>query len=230
VLAAGAAAGGCSKDIFDLSLSLQKEAYTIDFGSPRGDVPAVACRGDGMDVCNVPVVSTDVAAFGVPATVDLTAACDASTNLCYAQATVHAAYTVSVLDDPGFAASTARRGTSFVRVVDLAYTVPVNTLNFDLPALDIYVGPPGTARETDPDVVAVGSTVALTAGETLTDEQHLTVADGSPARALIEGDIQSQQPFTFVLVLAPRFGSGRPIPAGSVEIDVTPRLVIGLPR
>jgi hypothetical protein len=229
--AAGAAPSGCSKDIFDLSLSLQKEVYTIDFGAPRGDVPAVACTGDGTDVCsNLPVVSTDVAALGVPATIDLTAACDTTTQLCYAQATVRAPYTVSVLDDPGFAASVARRGTTFIRVAALAYTVPVNTLNFDLPALDIYVGPAGSARETDPDVVLVGSTTALAAGQTLTDDQHLTVADGSPARALIEGNIQGRQPFTFVLVISPRLDSGQPIPAGAVEIDVTPNLLIGLPR
>lgn len=229
--ASGLAPSGCSKDIFDLSLSLQKEVYTIDFGAPRGDLPAVACTSGGTDVCsNVPVASTEVAAFGGPATVDLTGACDAATQLCYAQATVRAPYAVSVLDDPGFVASVARKGTSFIRVADLAYTVPVNTLNFDMPALDLYVGPEGSARETDPDVVPVGSTTPVAAGQTFTDDQHLTVADGSPARALIEGDIQARQPFAFVLVLVPRLDSGQPIPAGTLEIDVTPNILIGLPR
>jgi hypothetical protein len=175
-------------------------------------------------------VSTDVAAFGVPATVDLTGACDAATHLCYAQATVRAPYTLSVLDDPGFVSAVARSGTSFIRVADLAYTVPANTLNFDVPAVDLYVGPPGSARETDPGVVRVGSTTAVGAGQTFGDDQHLTVADGSPARTLIEADIQARQPFTFVLLLAPRLDSGHPIPAGAVEIDVTPQILIGLPR
>jgi hypothetical protein len=229
--AAWATAVGCSKDIFDLSLDLQKEVYTIDLGPARGDVPAVPCSQDATDPCsNAPLVSLDAAALGVPAAVDLTAGCDDTTRLCYAQATVRVSYTVSVLEDPGFAESVARRATSFVRVADLGYTVPASTTNFALPSLELYVGPAGSARETDPDVVPVGSTTPLGPDETVMGERHLTVADGSAARDRLEADIQARRPFTFVFVLAPRLDSGQPIPAGALEIDVTPHLLIGFPR
>ena len=225
------AAVGCSPDIFDLSIDLEKEVYTLDFGDARGDVPAIACDEGAANVCSgASLFSFDASTFGVPATVDLAPGCDPATQRCYAQGTVRAPYTVSVLSDSGFANAVGRDATRLVRVADLGYTVPVNTLNFYIPELDIYVGPEGIGRETDPDVVAVGSTTEIVGGQTIGETRHLTVADGSPARDRMEGDIQGRRPFTFVLVLSPRLESGEPIPAGTLEIDVTPRLFIGLPR
>jgi acyl-CoA reductase-like NAD-dependent aldehyde dehydrogenase len=48
--------------------------------------------------------------------------------------------------------------------------------------------------------------------------------------ANIEHAIENKQEFVFVVVANPRLDAGAPIPAGSVQIDVAPKLTIGLPR
>ena len=42
--------------------------------------------------------------------------------------------------------------------------------------------------------------------------------------------IEHQQEFVFIVVANPRLDAGAPIPAGAVQIDVFPKLVVGIPR
>jgi hypothetical protein len=93
--------------------------------------------------------------------------------------------------------------------------------------VNIYVGPAGTTSETDPGVVSVGSTAPIPAATPVTSPLHLTIADGSPARTLIEQSIQAEQTFVFVVTLAPRIASGDPIPAGAIEVDLFPQIQLG---
>ena len=137
---------------------------------------------------------------------------------------------MNVLQDDAFTTRIERHALSFVQLVDVAYTVPANALTFDIPQIDIYAGPSGSTRETDPGVAIVGSTQPVTAGAVVTDAQHITISDDTPARPVIEHAIENKQEFVFVLVANPRLEAGAPIPGGSVEIDVAPKLTVGLPR
>src|SRR5262249_50407585 len=123
----------------------------------------------------------------------------------------------------------ARNALWFVRAVDLAYTVPTNTLTFDVPATAVYVGPPGTTRETDPGVASVGSLAPVTAGTPVSDERHLVLKDGSPARSVVENSIRARDKFVFVMVLAPRIDAGAPLPAGALAVRMIPRILLGFP-
>jgi hypothetical protein len=73
----------------------------------------------------------------------------------------------------------------------------------------------------------VGSTVPVPAGTTVTTQMHVTIGDGSPARALIEQSIKAEQTFVFVLTLAPRIEAGAPIPGGAIEVDLFPQVALG---
>jgi hypothetical protein len=220
----------CDPDVFDVDIALAPHAYDADFGPSAGTIPTVACDPTAPTACDVgmtlAVTSTDAA---VPADVSVDVACDATSARCYAEARARLAYELDVLQDDAFVTKVERRAISVVRSIDLAYTVPTNTLTFDVPLIDVYVGPAGTKAETDPGVAHVDSLAPLAAGTTFVDSpRHLTLADGSPARTLIEQSIQAEQPFVFVLVAAPRLEAGAALPGGAFEIDVVPTVALGL--
>jgi hypothetical protein len=222
-------ATACARDIFDVDVDLSPHAFEADFGASMGTVPAVPCDSTMTGVCSMGQ-AIDVAASAVPTDVTVTAACDAATSRCYAAARARLAYEVDVLQDDAFVTKVERESTSFVRVLDLGYTIPKNTLTFAIPHVDVYVGPAGAATESDPGVVLVDSTPPIAAGASFSEPRHLTVAEGSPARALIESNIAARTPFVIVVVAAPRLEAGAPVPGGAFEIDTFPKVRVGLPR
>jgi hypothetical protein len=223
-------AGGCSRDVFDVKVDLKTQTYLANFGTATGTIPVVACDPAAASSCSEgTVVDVNAPPAVGSASVQLSTGCDATTDRCFVQANARVPYSVDVFQDDAFASKVASHTVEFVRVADIAYTVPMNGLTFDVPQIDIYVGPPGITSETDPGVVPVGSTPALAAGALLTDG-HLTVDDASPARATIESGIRNEQPLTFLIVLAPQIEAGATVPAGTLEVHVSPQLLVGLPR
>jgi hypothetical protein len=223
-------ANGCSRDVFDVTADLKTQTYRADFGTATGTIPAVSCDPATPATCSEGAVVDVTAPTGAgPADVQFSTGCDAATSRCFVQASARVAYAVDVFQDDGFTSKVASHVVEFVRVADLAYAVSMNSLTFDVPKIDIYVGPAGITRETDPGVVAVGSTPPLPAG-TLLAEGHLTVDDASPARATIEDDIRNERPLTFLIVLSPQIEAGAAVPAGAIQVELSPHLLIGLPR
>jgi hypothetical protein len=231
VLAAlvGFGAGVC--DAFDQTIQLSQQTFMLDFGQQSGTMPAVACA-DAPDVCTPEAtVSIDTSSTaGVPSNVEVAVGCDGGSGLCYAQATTRAAQTLGVLQGDDLGDKIGRNGLSFVERVNIAYMIPANTLTFDIPQVDIYAGPAGSTRETDPGVAVVGSTAPIAAGVTASEPQFVTINDQTPARGVIENAIEDKQDFVFILVATPRMTAGTAVPAGSVQIQVAPSVTVGLPR
>jgi hypothetical protein len=226
-------ASACNVDVFDVDVPLSSHAYQADFGPSSGTIPTVACdptMPTMPTVCGTGQTLAVTTADGAPADVSVDVGCDATISRCFAEAHARLTYELDVLQDDAFVTKVERRAISVVRSVDLAYTLPTNTLTFDVPRIDVYVGPVGSKTETDPGVVLVDSLQAITAGLTFGDDarRHLTVADDSPARALIASNIQAKTPFVFVLATAPRLDAGAPVPGGAFEIDVYPTVGLGL--
>jgi hypothetical protein len=228
-LSTAAAVGtGCGTDIFNVDVDLHRQTYSADFGNAQGTIPVVACDPAGPDVCGAAIGSTEVASG--TATAEVQTACDVTMLRCFARARVVGANTVNILQDDAFVTKVERRAVVIVREADIAITVPVNTLTFGVPAIQIYVGPAGAVRETDTGVVAVGVTEPIAAGATVGDgaARHLVVRDGSPAHTFLAQSVGNKQTMVFLVVITPRLDAGAPVPAGAIEVDLAPKLTLGL--
>jgi hypothetical protein len=220
-----AASLGCG--LFDFDVDLAQQTFTLDFGQQTGTMPAIACDASaGACGSAAPFDATTTA--GIPSTVDVTLGCDAASQQCYALVNARAAQTVAVLQDDNFSSKVARHGLSFVKLADIAYTIPTNTLTFDIPQADVYAGPAGSTRETDPGVALLGTTQPIMAGTPTTETQHMVISDDAPARPVIEHAVENKQDFVFIVVASPRMNAGNPVPAGSIQIIVSPKLEVGL--
>jgi hypothetical protein len=220
---------GCSADIFDVEVQLAERRFGADFGERSGTIPVVPCGPDDAVACGEEA-SAVIAGESGDATVRF--GCDPDAAACFGEADARIAVTLNVLDDDDFTTKVQRRSVSFVRLLDVAYAVPANTLTFGVPQIDVYVGPAGTTRETDEGVVLVDSVPALPAGTVIAEDapEHLRLGDGSAARSFIEDTVRAKQPFTFVVAFTPRIASGDPIPAGASEVWLRPRVRLGVPR
>jgi hypothetical protein len=221
-------APACSSDIFDVTVNLATQTYQMDFGNATGTIPTVTCAAGMPNVCDIGQSRAAVTATPGPGNVTIDVGCDPSTDRCFVSGTARLTAQVDVLQDNDFVTKVERHSAWVVKSVTLAYTVPTNTLTFDVPSIDVYVGPPGTTTENDPDVAHVDSTTPIPAGTTFVDEpRQLTVAAGSPARDLIVSSVESKRTIVFVVVAKPRIEAGAPVPAGSLELDVYPSLGLG---
>jgi hypothetical protein len=220
-------APACSTNVFDTNVKLATQTYQMDFGSATGTIPTVTCGAGAPSVCDTQQRAAVTTTPG-PSQVTVQAGCDSATSRCFLEATARLTYLVDVLQDGGFVTAVERHSAWTVKSVNLAYTVPTNTLTFDIPSVDVYVGPPGTTSETDPGVAHVDSTMPIAAGTTFVDQpRQLTVAAGSDARNLIVSSVENKQTIVFVVVAKPRVEAGAPIPAGHLELDIYPTLVLG---
>lgn len=220
----------CSRDIFDVDVNLASHSFNADFGAQGGSIPTIECDPAAPGACGNPPVVAVASAGDIPAAVSVSVGCDDASRRCYAQANASVAYELSVLSDGDFITKVERKATTFVRVVDITYTLPVNTLTFDVPSIDVYVGPSGSRVVTDPGVVLIDTITSIAAGQTITDDsRHLVLSDQSPARSLIETSIQAREPFTLIVQAAPRVQAGQPVPAGTFELVLSPKVRVGLP-
>jgi hypothetical protein len=223
------AAGGAACGLFDFDVDLAQQSFQLDFGQQTGVMPTVPCTAAAGACDTAATLNFDTSsAAGVPSQVDVSLACDTGNGLCFAQATARALTTVGVLQDDSFSSKVGRHALGFVKLADIAYTIPTNTLTFDIPKVDVYAGPAGATRETDPGVALLGSTEPIAAGTTTTSALHLIVTDDSPARPVIEHAVEHKQDFVFIVVASPRLDAGSPVPAGTIQIDVFPKLTVGL--
>lgn len=223
----GAVALGCgliNPNIFDTDIRLQRQVYSQDFGRNSGKVPAVPCSGQADTCQQVSSVVQGVPARGV---------CDPQSMRCQAEASVTLSYPVNLSEDPAFQSGVAGRAVQFVRAAELGYSLPINTLTFDIPEIEIYIGPQNARNKTDPGVVLIGKVGPFTRGQTISDSAPMTlaIADGSPARTQLEQNIKNPKaPFVFLIHAQPRISGGDDVPAGRMELHLFPKITVGLPR
>lgn len=228
-LALGGGALGCgliSADIFDTSIRLQTQTYTMNLGNNTGKVPTAACTAQ-TDACSM-------AASGITLGPGSTVAgrCDTTTKTCSAEVTAVLTYPVTLSDDQSFATSVGGKAVNVVRTIELSYGVTMNTTTVNLPESDLYIGPQNAQKPTDQGVVFIDKIPAIARGTQIPEgSRKISIADGTEARTKFIYYVQNPKvPFVLMLVSKPVIKANEDLPAGKLELKLTPTVVVGLPR
>lgn len=222
----GFGCGLISADIFDFPITLQTQTYTLNLGTNSGKVPTAACTTE-TDNCSQ---AASGITLGPGSTV--VGKCDPAARSCTAEVTAVLTYPVTLAEDQSFATSVGGKAVNVVRSIELSYGVPTNMTTVDLPISDLYIGPQNAKSPTDQGVVLIDKIAAIPRGTTIPDgSRKITIADGTPAREKFVYYVQNPKvPFVLMLVTKPVVRAMQDLPAGKLELKLTPKIIVGLPR
>lgn len=238
VLCTLAWSAGCG-DLADADVALDSTLLREDFGAAGGSIPPLACSAADATACAALPAPAGVAGWQV--------GCDTAAGQCYGQADVRiqqanaTASASSSLDR-----ALGKQAVRYLRSIDIAYTVPTNTLTFALARVEIFVVVDSAGGGATPVDAGSGTTVAadavvaptqdvlvggldpLGAGEIITGARHLTVASNSPAFAAAAAQVSAGRDLGLAVVVSPRVRAGAPVPAGAIEVLLQPTLRVGI--
>jgi len=231
-LAAAALTTGCG-DLASADVALDSTALRADFGAAAGSIPPLACTASSASACAAVPAPVGVSGWQV--------GCDATAHQCFGQADLRIEQTVAVANPSSLDSALGRDAAPYLRGIDVAYTIPINTLTFALAKIQLFVvasgavapdagtavGDGGTTLEAAPAEagdVLVGNADPLAAGQLLSDARHLSIGEGTPAFTAIANQVESGQNLGLAVVVSPRVVAGAPLPAGAVEVICQPTL------
>ena len=223
--ALGVGAAGCgliSSNIFDITIGLSSQTYGHDFGTTSGKVPKIACPAT-PDPCGALAGQVPGASNG---------RCDEALKVCAADVSVVLPSTVNLSMDSSFASSVGSKAVRFVHTIDLAYGVNMNSTTFDIPPLQLYIGPSGAKQPTDQGVVALGTLQAIPRGTLIpAGSQHVTILEGTAAHDKFAYYVQNPMvPFVLMVATKTTVRGDDPIPAGKIQLVIKPSITVGLPQ
>jgi len=99
----------------------------------------------------------------------------------------------------------------------MVFNTEENTLNFDTPSMEFYVGPNAATKTTDAGVVFFGTMPSIPHGTKLNGEITVTAAGKS---ALADRVKNYQTPFRLLAKAALSFASGSPLPQGRAVVKL----------
>jgi hypothetical protein len=234
-LVGAAIAAGCG-DLAGADIVLAPTSLRADFGSTPGTVPSLACTAGDKSACMAVPAPAGVSGWQV--------GCDTAAGQCFGQAELRIQQTVAATDPSSFDSAVGQQAVRYLRSIDIAYTIPSNTLTFALAKIQLFIARNAAAGGTGtvapdggvvveqapapPDDVLVGDAVPLAAGQVIGDARHLSIGDGDPAFGVVSSQVEAGQDLVLVLVVSPRVLAGAPMPAGAVEVLCQPKLHFSL--
>jgi hypothetical protein len=223
-------ATGC--DLAGADIALAPASLSADFGTAPGTIPRLACSGSDASACMAVPAPTGVSGWQV--------GCDSAAGQCFGQADLRIQQVVASSDPSSFGSAAGRQAARYLESVDIAYTIPTNTLTFALAKIQLFaVQNPTTTSAPDGGVVVeqapasptdllIGNVEALAPGQMVSDAHHLSLEKGSPAFAAISAQVQAGQDLALALVVTPRVVASAPLPAGAVSVVCQPTLHFAL--
>jgi hypothetical protein len=192
-------------------------AHAVDMGNTSGNVPDVSCTSPSE--CNQ-----------VPLPQGGTAGCEG--GKCVATAEVRLAQSINLSEQADFPAAVASAPQiTVVAIKHINLWAASNTLSFDSPLLDVYVGPGSMQRETDAGAVKLGTVPSFKAGETNCSEaapcKMAITSEGG--RALANRALDFRTPFALLVVAKIKASTGQAVPRGRIDLRVQPVISFTLP-
>jgi hypothetical protein len=212
-----AAAFGCGllEDATKFTIDTGWKEFTVDSAAlgvtiPGGTtVPSVPCTTQN-DVCAQ--ATSQVSCSGQ--TYSCSVQCG-SQGTCEIAASAEVATTVDVSDK--VKNNTSASALSKVSFKYMLYRVTENTLTFDTPEIEIFVGPSSATKTTDSGVVKFATMPAIAKGQKPDGQVNATEQGKSTLADFIKN---YQTPFKFFVKASLRFASGAPLPQGKLTVQV----------
>lgn len=230
-LAATVAVLGCgliSSDITKLSFDLPPKSYAFDTANwnlPAGaNFPDVPC-GDGQvvtDCCHPPAPLPAVDCAVTPLSCDAVAS---GGSACALHQPITVTQTVNLGQEVPVLRSLSGQRLVDITISQIRYTV-VNTLNVDLPPVELFLAADGVKDTSDPSKVMKFGTVPSMAA--MTDATGAVRLEDDAEQIFARYAAEFATPFTFLATTTVVVPSGSPIPNGRVDITVTGQVSAGL--
>jgi len=213
---AALALAGCgliSSDITKLTFDLPTQTYNFDtsmWGNlPAGTVPAVPCTSTS-DCCTAGSLA------GVSCT---TTPLDCNAGTCEAAVPESVSSSINLASQVPQLSGFAGHALSQITISKITYSVSNNTMNIDLPPMNIYLAPQGVTDPNDPSAMLFGSTAAIPAGTDPTNQPVSLVSNASQIFGMFTSNIST--PFNLIAATVVKIEAGQPVPKGAITIAVT---------
>lgn len=222
---------GCSlidPNALGIKYTFEKLQYVEDLGAPSGQqVPDVACT----DPATCAAIATTVGTWS---------SCDSTVQRCQANVNFRLVQEINLSNEQAFPKEVANSSlVQLVKVSAVHYWVMINTLSFDLPAIEVYVGPQSLKRESDTGAILLGTLPAqprmqlTTCGQgaagTESSRCHMQLTEeGKSALALLAKEYKTV--FNLLLVGKTTIRSGDPLPSGKLDLYIQPEIEFQIPK
>ena len=223
LLMLGLGCGLISSDITKVSFDLPPRSYRFDTQqagwnsastSTFSSVPAIPCGAD-PDCCpaQISLLGLDCSSI----------VCDQSNGTCAFALTVETPpTTIDLKAEVPSISSISSQSIIDITVSQITYDVTENSLNVDLPPVDLFVADNGATSTLDPSAVRFGTVPVIVKGTTLTAGKVTLAASAKDAFNKIGHHLGT--PFVFLSRARVLVPGGTPIPMGALSLTVRGRL------
>jgi hypothetical protein len=223
VLLGAVGCGLVSRDVTAVSFDLPAKSYSFDTNDsmwklPVGSFPSVPC-GSGQlitDCCNppAPIPTPDC---GITPLVCVNALCTLTFPVSVVQ-------NVNLKDEVPQLKNVNSQYLINVSISQIRYSV-ANSLNVDLPPVELYIAPDGVTSPLDPSAQKFGTVPSLHA---MTGGDDMVILEPGSEVVFANYAHEFGTPFNFIAAATIVVASGSPIPHGKVAITITAQVTASL--
>lgn len=213
-----AACGLISSDIATVKFNLPERTYSFDtsksgWNLPPATLPSIPCADDTTCRAAASTVGVD------PAMVF----CDSGSASCALTVTVETQpQPINLKMDAQGLGSLSSQSAIDVTVSQIKYDVGRNTMNVDLPPVELFVAPNGVTSTSDPQAKRFGTVPATPSQSTIMD--GAVTMDPVGQEAFVGFAHNFGTPFVFIARSVVVVPGGSPLPMGAVDITIKGQL------